>query len=157
TAGCGRRARAGRAAARRGPAGEDHASHDPPGTGPVAVAGRIVVVGLGPAGVDLMVAAARSALEEIPNRYTRTLRHPAVDDLAAAGVELRSFDHEYDRAGDVDDVYARIATELLDPSASTGEILYAVPGNPAVAERSVELLREAAARGEVLLQIVPGL
>ncbi|HMF83794.1 MAG TPA: nucleoside triphosphate pyrophosphohydrolase [Acidimicrobiia bacterium] len=121
------------------------------------MAGRIVVVGLGPAGVDLMVAAARSALEEIPNRYTRTLRHPAVDDLAAAGVELRSFDHEYDRAGDVDDVYERIATELLDRAASTGEVLYAVPGNPAVAERSVELLREAAARGEVLLDIVPGL
>jgi tetrapyrrole methylase family protein/MazG family protein len=35
--------------------------------------------------------------------------------------------------------------------------VYAVPGNPAVAERSVELLRDAATRGDVVLEIVPGL
>ena len=38
-------------------------------------------------------------------------------------------------AGDVDDVYERIAAELLDVAASVGEVVYAVPGNPAVAER----------------------
>jgi len=116
-----------------------------------------VVVGLGPGGADLVVPAARRALEQSSNRYVRTTRHPAVADLAGAGLALRSFDDEYDRAGDVDDVYERIAAELLDAAASTGEVVYAVPGNPAVAERSVELLRDAAARGDVVLEIVPGL
>lgn len=119
--------------------------------------GRIVVVGLGPAGADLLVPAARRALEHTPTRYVRTARHPAVDDLADAGIELHSFDDEYDRAGDVDDVYERIAAELLDVATSSGEVVYAVPGNPAVAERTVELLRDAAARGDVVLEIVPGL
>ena len=108
--------------------------------------GRIVVVGLGPAGADHVLPAARRVLEQIPNRYVRTSRHPAVGDLAAAGLELRSFDDDYDAAADLDDVYDRIAAELLDVAATAGEVVYAVPGNPAVAERSVELLRDAAAR-----------
>jgi tetrapyrrole methylase family protein/MazG family protein len=119
--------------------------------------GRIVVVGLGPAGADLLVPAARRALEHTPHRYVRTARHPAVDDLAEAGIELRSFDHEYADAGDLDDVYERIAAALLNIAASAGEVVYAVPGNPAVAERSVELLRDASARGDVVLEVVPGL
>jgi tetrapyrrole methylase family protein / MazG family protein len=121
------------------------------------VGGRIVVVGLGPAGADLVLPAARRALEQTANRYVRTARHPAVDDLAAAGIELRSFDVDYDAADDLDDVYDRIVAELLDAAGSAGEVVYAVPGNPAVAERTVELLRAAAAKGDVVLEIVPGL
>ncbi len=132
---------------------DDHNS----GAGAVAVGGRIVVVGLGPAGADHVLPAARRVLEQIPNRYVRTSRHPAVGDLAAAGLELRSFDDDYDAADDLDDVYDRIAAELLDVAATAGEVAYAVPGNPAVAERSVELLRDAAARGDIVLEIVPGL
>src|SRR5918994_2145123 len=116
-----RRQRHGRAAAGCASNDDDRADHQPR-AGAVAVGGRIVVVGLGPAGADLVLPAARLALEQIPNRYVRTSRHPAVADLAAAGM-----------------------------------IVYAVPGNPAVAERSVELLRDAAARGDVELEIVPGL
>jgi tetrapyrrole methylase family protein / MazG family protein len=121
------------------------------------VAGRVVVVGLGPARADLVVPAARRALEQIPHRYVRTSRHPAVDDLASAGIELRSFDGDYDTADDLNAVYDRIAAELLDVAATAGEVVYAVPGNPAVAERSVELLRAAADRGDIVLEIVPGL
>lgn len=121
------------------------------------MAARVVVVGLGPAGADLILPAARRALEHRANRYVRTARHPAVEELAAAGVELRSFDEEYDAAADVDEVYARIAAKLVEVAAETGEVVYAVPGNPAVAERSVALLREAAGRGDITLEIVPGL
>lgn len=116
-----------------------------------------MVVGLGPAGADLMLPGARRALEQTPNRYARTSRHPAVADLAAAGIELRSFDDDYDAADDLDDVYDGIAAELIDVAANAGEVVYAVPGNPAVAERSVELLRSAAERGDIVLEIVPGL
>ncbi len=121
------------------------------------MAGRVIVVGLGPAGADLLLPAARRALEHGPNRYVRTARHPAVADLAAAGIELRSFDDDYDAANDVAEVYERIAAELLDRAAAAGEVAYAVPGNPAVAERTVELLREAAVRGDITLEVVPGL
>ncbi|HEX4777377.1 MAG TPA: nucleoside triphosphate pyrophosphohydrolase [Acidimicrobiia bacterium] len=116
--------------------------------------GDVVVVGLGPAGADLLVPAARAAITKAATRFTRTVRHPAIDDLAADGVTFGSFDDVYERAQSIDDVYATIASTLADAAGQHGEVLYAVPGNPAVAERSVELLR---ARDDVRVRVVPGL
>jgi tetrapyrrole methylase family protein/MazG family protein len=118
---------------------------------------RIVVVGLGPAGADLLLPRARRVLERIAVRYVRTHRHPAVGELAADGIEFTSFDGIYDDAGSLDDVYERIADELLGAADAHGEVAYAVPGNPAVAERSVALLHERARAGRCTLDVVPGL
>jgi tetrapyrrole methylase family protein/MazG family protein len=119
--------------------------------------GRVVVVGLGPAGADLLVPAARTALETHPVRFARTARHPAVDDLAAVGVVLEAFDDRYEGAADLDACYRSIVAALVDAAAEHGEVVYAVPGNPAVAERTVELLHDAARAGEVDVRVVPGL
>ncbi len=121
------------------------------------MAPRVVVVGLGPAGVDYLLPAARAALERIEARYARTVRHPAVDELASTGIELVTFDQRYDRADDLAEVYSGIADSLVRAAAEHGEVVYAVPGNPAVAEHTVVLLRDAAARGAITLEIVPGL
>jgi tetrapyrrole methylase family protein/MazG family protein len=123
----------------------------------VSTPGRVVVVGLGPAGADLVVPAARAALEGAAVRFARTVRHPAVEDLARSGIVLDSFDDEYDRATDLDECYSRIVDTLVSAAAAHGEVAYAVPGSPAVAERTVGLLRERADAGDVCLQVVPGL
>lgn len=119
--------------------------------------GRVVVVGLGPAGADLLAAAARAALEEHPVRFTRTARHPAVDDLAAAGIPLDAFDDRYDAATDLDECYRSIVVTLVEAAGEHGAVAYAVPGNPAVAERTVELLRGASEAGAIELRVVPGI
>jgi tetrapyrrole methylase family protein/MazG family protein len=116
--------------------------------------GRVVVVGLGPSGADLLVPAARAAIERIPTRFVRTARHPTVDDLARDGVTFRSFDEVYDAARSIDDVYPAIADALAEAAERDGEVLLAVPGNPAVAERTVTLLR---GRDDVTVEVVPGL
>lgn len=116
----------------------------------------VVVVGLGPAGADHLTAAARAALANATVRYVRTARHPAVDDLAAAGIAFESFDAVYDGAADLDDVYARIADELVSAAARHGEVVYAVPGHPTTAERSVALLRRRAGAGDIALTVVAG-
>jgi tetrapyrrole methylase family protein/MazG family protein len=113
----------------------------------------VVVVGLGPAGADLLVPAARRALEAARVRLVRTARHPAVDDLAAEGVAFTALDHLYDRGDDLDTVYSAIASFVVDAAQAHGEVVYAVPGSPNVAERTVELLRAA----EVRVDVVPGL
>ncbi len=118
---------------------------------------RIVVVGLGPAGADLVLPAARRAIEQTPARYVRTAHHPAVADLLAEGIALVSFDEHYERAGDLDEVYAGIADALVRAATHHGEVVYAVPGNPAIAERSVARLRDLAAAGAIELTVVPGL
>jgi tetrapyrrole methylase family protein / MazG family protein len=96
----------------------------------------VVVVGLGPAGPDLLTVAARQALDRIPVRYVRTTRHPAAGALTWTG----SFDHRYESADTFADVYAAIVDDLVTAAAEHGEVLYAVPGNPRVLERSVDLL-----------------
>ena len=151
--------------------------------------GRVVVVGLGPGGVDLLVPAARAALDapslvdgasavssgvDRPGRstpaplvdgasavsafrFTRTARHPAIAELAAEGVVLATFDDEYDSATALDACYAAIVDTLVDAASEHGEVVYAVPGNPAVAERTVELLHDAERDGRVVLRVIPGL
>ncbi len=116
-------------------------------------AGRVVVVGLGPAGVDLLLPAARAALERIPVRYVRTSRHPAVQELAREGLALHPLDILYDAGDDLDAVYAAIAARVVEEAREHGEVAYAVPGSPSVAERTVVLLRTAG----VDVEIVPGL
>jgi tetrapyrrole methylase family protein/MazG family protein len=117
---------------------------------------RIVVCGLGPAGPDLVTAAALDAAARIPHRYLRTTRHPA----AVAVGEAHSFDHLYQAAEDIEDVYRGIVSALVDAARAHGEVLYAVPGSPAVAERTVELLiaRGGAVDGaDVAVDVVPAL
>ena len=93
--------------------------------------GRVVVVGLGPGGADLVLPAARAALEAAPVRFARTVHHPAVADLAAAGLELTALDDRYDHAEDLDAAYGAIAATLVAAAAEHGEVAYAVPGSPA--------------------------
>ena len=102
---------------------------------------RVVALGLGPAGADHLLPVARAALVSSSHRYARTLRHPAVDDLLADGVTFTSFDDVYDAAPDLESAYAEIAARLVAAAHEHGEIVYAVPGSPTVAERAVALLR----------------
>ncbi len=97
---------------------------------------KVVVVGLGPAGPDLITASAQSALEG-DNVWLRTTRHPA----AVAVTDARSFDYVYDAAEKIDDVYRTIVDVLAAEALEAGSVTYAVPGSPLVAETTVDLLR----------------
>jgi tetrapyrrole methylase family protein/MazG family protein len=115
--------------------------------------GRVVVVGLGPAGPDLVTAATRDAIGRVETRFVRTTRHPSAELVGAA----RSFDDVYERAVIIDDVYLEIVERLVAAASDHGVVLYAVPGSPAVGERTVDLLRERAAAGVIELEVVPAL
>ncbi len=117
------------------------------------MADRIVAVGLGPAGADHLLPVARSALMSSSQRFARTVHHPAVDDLVATGVTFTSFDEVYDAAPDLESAYAEIAARLVAAAHAHGQVVYAVPGSPAVAERAVALLRE---EPSVELELVAG-
>ncbi|MGH9022823.1 MAG: SAM-dependent methyltransferase, partial [Acidimicrobiia bacterium] len=114
----------------------------------------VVVVGLGPAGVDLLVPLARQAIERVNRRYVRTGRHPAVQALESEGLAFTTFDDVYDRLDSLEAVYREMASVLARVAVEEGEVLYAVPGAPVLAERTVALLREAA---DVRIEVVPGL
>ena len=111
---------------------------------------RVVVVGLGPAGPELLTAATIEAIAATPVRFIRTTRHPAA--VAVAGAT--SFDRHYEQADTIEAVYAAIVEDLVVAARDHGRVLYAVPGSPAVAERTVELLRED---DRVAVDVLPAL
>jgi tetrapyrrole methylase family protein / MazG family protein len=116
---------------------------------------HITVVGLGPAGPDLVgdaTARLLAAACAAGRGYVRTARHPAAARFGGA----RTFDDRYQSAGSFEEVYTGIVDALISAatSAAPEPVVYAVPGSPLVAERTVELLR-AEPRADVT--IVPAL
>ncbi|MGQ0831328.1 MAG: MazG nucleotide pyrophosphohydrolase domain-containing protein [Microthrixaceae bacterium] len=111
---------------------------------------RVVVVGLGPAGPELITVETLAAIERIAPRFLRTRRHPAAD----AVPDATDFDAVYDAAASFEEVYDTIVAALAEAASAHGEVLYAVPGSPAVAERTVELLR---AHATVDVEVLPAL
>ncbi|MBW3649134.1 MAG: nucleoside triphosphate pyrophosphohydrolase [Actinobacteria bacterium] len=107
-------------------------------------------MGLGPAGADLVTTGVLQAIERVPVRFLRTARHPS----AAVVPGAVAFDHLYDEASDLEGVYTGIVSRLVTAAAEAQEVLYAVPGSPVVAERTVELLL---ADPRVEVEVVPAL
>ncbi len=111
------------------------------------------MVGLGPAGPELITTGTRGLLDRGRSVFLRTTRHPA----AAAVEATHSFDHHYERAGTVEEVYASIVGDLVAAAAAGDRVVYAVPGSPSVAERSVVLLsgHDAVRSGEIEVVVHP--
>jgi tetrapyrrole methylase family protein/MazG family protein len=113
----------------------------------------VVVVGLGPAGPEHTTRAAAEALSGAPVAFLRTSRHPAAAPwLGLANVV--DLDHCYEEGSTFEDVYRSIVAVVVAAAAEHGTVAYAVPGSPAVAERTVELLR---GEPSIELEVVPGL
>ncbi len=110
----------------------------------------MVVVGLGPAGAELVPPVTTTALAAAPVRLVRTRRHPA----AVVVPDAVSFDEVYDTARDLDDVYGTIVERIGHAAHHHGHVAYAVPGSPLVAERTVALLR---ARDDLAVEVLPAL
>lgn len=111
--------------------------------------GQLTIVGLGPAGPELITPQTRAAIDAADRVWLRTSRHPA-----AAGIDAPSFDDVYEAADTFADVYVEIAQRLIaDVEAIDCSVVYAVPGSPLVLERTVELLRAEAGRLDI--EILP--
>lgn len=118
---------------------------------------KLTVVGLGPGRAGLITREAWQLMQGAARLILRTKIHPTVAALDAAGLVYETFDSWYESAEDFAQLYQSIAAKLLH-EAEQGDIVYAVPGSPLVAERTVVLLRELAPQHpEVELTILPGM
>src|SRR5690625_476223 len=73
--------------------------------------------------------------------FVRTVDHPAVQALKEAGVVFQAFDDIYEAEEQFEAVYDRIVETLVE-KAGEAPIIYAVPGHPMLAEKTVQLLQE---------------
>lgn len=110
------------------------------------------IVGLGPGNPGLLTAETTELLKNADCVVLRTKEHPTVSVLSSLGIEFSTCDHFYDNLADFDAVYEAIAEHVL-ALAHVKDVVYAVPGSPMVAERTVAELRKRATTSNVELCI----
>lgn len=100
------------------------------------------VLGLGPGPSGLITVETMELLANAGEVLARTSRHPCVEDLRARGVCIRSMDRHYETGSSMEEVYTSIVGEVVEEARARGEVYYATPGFPLLAERTVQLLLE---------------
>ncbi|MCU6603885.1 nucleoside triphosphate pyrophosphohydrolase [Peribacillus frigoritolerans] len=102
---------------------------------------EITIIGLGAGDLEQLPLGIYKKLVQTEQCYVRTADHPVIGDLKREGINFTAFDGIYEKHDQFEDVYEEIAETLLD-EASNRSVLYAVPGHPMVAEKTVQLLLE---------------
>ncbi|MFN8450444.1 MAG: SAM-dependent methyltransferase [Anaerolineae bacterium] len=113
----------------------------------------LTIVGLGPGSIDDLTRRAWKVIADAPLVYVRTAEHPCVTDLPAVCI---AFDDVYQVIPDFAGVYDEIAARVID-AALVGDVVYAVPGDPLVAEATVIRLLERAKAENIPVEIVNGI
>ncbi len=119
--------------------------------------GKITIVGLGPGSFGLITVETLEMLKTAKPLILRTAKHPTVAEIRERGIEFTSYDHVYDEQESFEKVYETIAHDCLEQAAQGENLVYAVPGSPLVAEKTVTLIRELAGKRGVSLTILPGM
>ncbi|MFJ7953687.1 nucleoside triphosphate pyrophosphohydrolase [Lysinibacillus sp. NPDC096418] len=115
----------------------------------------LTIIGLGAGDFDQLQMGVYKKLKAAKKLYVRTVDHPVLEELAAEGLQFESFDAVYEKHGTFQPVYEEISDLLIEATA-VGDVMYAVPGHPLVAEQTVQLLIAAAEAGKVNLVIEGG-
>nr|WP_263323933.1 nucleoside triphosphate pyrophosphohydrolase [Neobacillus sp. Marseille-Q6967] len=102
---------------------------------------RIEILGLGAGDLEQLPVGVYKKLIQSSHVYLRTQEHPVVEDLVKEGLAYTSFDSIYEKYDQFEKVYEEIVETLL-AKAKKEQVIYAVPGHPLVAERTVQLLLE---------------
>lgn len=114
---------------------------------------KIEIIGLGAGDIEqLPLGIYRKLHEEKRTVYTRTIAHPVIEELQREGIKFHPFDSIYEKYDNFEKVYDEIVAYLLD-KAKNESIIYAVPGHPLLAEKTVQLLLE---QSEVQVDIIGG-
>jgi tetrapyrrole methylase family protein / MazG family protein len=116
---------------------------------------KIEIIGLGAGDFNQLPLGVYKKLLAKNRLFLRTKEHPVVMELEKEGIVYTSFDEIYEENDQFEEVYEEICQRLLE-EAKAGLVIYAVPGHPLVAERTVQLLLESQKRGEVEIEIGGG-
>jgi tetrapyrrole methylase family protein/MazG family protein len=102
------------------------------------MAKQITIVGLGAGDLNQMPFGVYQLITNTEHLFLRTKDHPIIKELNSE-ISFEAFDSIYEENEDFSDVYRKITETLLEKAADVN-IVYAVPGHPLVAEKTVQLL-----------------
>jgi tetrapyrrole methylase family protein / MazG family protein len=102
---------------------------------------HIKVIGLGAGDIDQLSLGIYKTMKNTKCLFLRTKEHPVISELENEGINFISFDDVYEQNDQFEEVYEEITNRLFS-AATQEDIVYAVPGHPLVAERTVQLLLE---------------
>ena len=114
----------------------------------------LTIIGLGPGSADDITRRAWDVMQNADTVYLRTERHPCVPDLPTQP-DYVSFDSVYESVDRFEDVYKEITQTVL-AAASEADVVYAVPGDPFVAESAVSQLVAGAKAADIPLTVHNG-
>ena len=115
----------------------------------------ITLLGLGPGDPAKLTREAWEVLSSANEIWSRTEQHPTIAGLPPS-VKVHSFDSLYEKGESFDDVYAVIVEKVLELGQRPEGVIYAVPGDPFVAEATCPAIAERARIQGLPLKIVSG-
>lgn len=118
---------------------------------------KISIIGLGAGDLKQMPLGVFEKLSHAKQVFLRTEKHPVVDELKKRGIPIQSFDEIYLAKETFPDVYETISDQLIEQvMGSEGEILYAVPGHPMVAEKTTQWLLKKGSDNGIAVEVIGG-
>lgn len=115
--------------------------------------GKITIIGLGPGGYESLTLKVENIIKNSKNLILRTEKHPIVDKISDLGIKFTTCDDIYDSADTFEEVYETICSRVINKALEGKDVVYAVPGHPLAAEKSVELiLSKAKGKAEVVVE-----
>ncbi|EJO5347471.1 nucleoside triphosphate pyrophosphohydrolase [Clostridium botulinum] len=115
----------------------------------------INIIGLGPGSKESITLGTIDSLKTVDKVFLRTEKHPTVEYINKLGIRYETFDKEYELAESFDDVYNSIAKAVIEANKINEDIIYAVPGHPLVAEKSVDILIDLCNKNNIKFKILP--
>ena len=119
--------------------------------------GKITIIGLGPGNFGLITLDTWEKITSTDKLILRTAIHPTVAELDKRNVVYTACDDFYEKCASFEEVYNNIAEKLITEAKKGLNVVYAVPGSPLVAEKTVVIIRDKAKEANVELEIMPGM
>jgi tetrapyrrole methylase family protein/MazG family protein len=116
----------------------------------------ITLLGLGPGDPNKLTREAWDVLAAASQVWLRTAQHPIVASLPHT-LTIHSFDDLYENKESFEEVYSGIVEKVLELGQSSQGVVYAVPGDPFVAEATCPEIAKRARSLGLPLKIISGL
>ena len=117
----------------------------------------ITIVGLGPGPLNLVTLETIERIQTADILLLRTCRHPATEGLIARGIAFEGYDHLYDVLPTFEAVYEAVAADVINRASQGKRVVYAVPGSPMVAEKTVPLIKSQAKQAGLTVAVLPAM